>query len=151
MLNFFSILIIQGIKIRNGCKMKHFFWVCYIQAYHRKTYCDFNVTLHSRKNTFCHTKLQTIIIKVVLFKFLYLIANWTSFPKPIKEALAKFKSPLKLLINSSYSGKQLAFLENQINFKSSVYSLVAMATNLHFDILLQHQTFRFMVCLQIYP
>ena len=67
--------------------MKHFL-VCYIgrydilnhqirqiQAYHRKTYCNFNVTLHSRKNIFCHTKLQTIIIKVVLFKFLNLIAN----------------------------------------------------------------------------
>ena len=29
-----------------------------IQAYHRKTYCDFNVTLHSRKKHFCHTKLN---------------------------------------------------------------------------------------------
>ena len=88
--------------------MKHFL-VCYIsrydilsqqirqiQAYHGKSYCDFNVTLHSRKkNIFCHTKLQTIIIKVVLSKFLYLIANWTSYPKPIKEALAILKSLLK--------------------------------------------------------
>ena len=53
MFNFFSIFIIQGIKIQNGGKMKHFL-VCYIgrydklsqkikqiQAYHRKTYCDF--------------------------------------------------------------------------------------------------------------
>ena len=62
MLNFFSIFIIQGIKIQNRRKMKHFL-ACYIgrydilsqqirqiQAYHRKTYSDFNVTLHSRKN-----------------------------------------------------------------------------------------------------
>ena len=87
-----------------------------IQAYHRKTYCDFNVTLHSRKNIFCHTKLQTIIIKVVLSKFLYLMANWTSYPKLIREALAILKSPLKLLITSSFNGQQLAFLENQIIF-----------------------------------
>ena len=82
--------------------MKHFL-VCYIgrydilsqkikqiQAYHRKTYCDFNIQKcysSQHKNHFCHTKLQTIIIKVVLSKFLYLIANWTSYPKPIKEAL----------------------------------------------------------------
>ena len=48
-------------------------------------------------------------------KFLYLIANWTSYPKPIKEALTIIsKSPLKLLITSSYNGQQLVFLENQI-------------------------------------
>ena len=90
-----------------------------IQAYHKKTYCDFNIQRcysSQQKNHFCHTKLQTIIIKVVLSKFLYLIANWTSYPKPIKEALAILKSPLKLLITSSYNGQQLAFLENQIIF-----------------------------------
>ena len=86
-----------------------------IQDYDRKTYCDFNVTIHSRKK-FCHTKLQTIIIKVVFSKFLYLIANWTPHSKPIKEALIILKSPLKLLITSSYNGQQLAFLENQIIF-----------------------------------
>ena len=125
MLIFFRIFIIQGIRIQNRCKMKHFL-VCYIgrydissqqirqiQAYHRKTYCDFNVTLHRRNRNFCHTKLQTIIIKVVS-KFLYLIANWTPYPKPIKEALTISKSPLKLLITSSYTGQQLVFLENQI-------------------------------------
>ena len=128
MLLFFSIFIIQGIRIQNGCKMKHFL-VCYIgrydilsrqirqiQAYHRKKYCDFNVTLHSRKRNFCRTKLQTIIIKVFFSKFLYLIANWTPYPKPIKEALTVLKSPLKLLITSSYNGQQLVFLENQIIF-----------------------------------
>ena len=131
MLNFFSIFIIQGIKIQNGRKMKHFL-VCYvgpydilsqqireIQAYHRKPYCDFNVQRcysSQQKNHFSHTKLQTIIIKVVLSKCLYLIANWTSNPKPVKEALAVLKSPLKLLITSSYNGQQLAFLENQILF-----------------------------------
>ena len=87
-----------------------------IQAYHRKTYCDFNVTLHSRKRHFCHTKLQTIIIEVVFPKFLYLIANWIPYPTPIKEALTILKSPLKLLITSSYNGQQLVFLENQIIF-----------------------------------
>ena len=106
-----------------------YFLVCYIgrydisnqqirqiQAYRRKTYCAFDVTLHSRKRNFCHTKMQTIIIKVVFSKFLYLIANWTPYPKPIKEALTILKSPLKLLITSSYNGQQLVFLENQIIF-----------------------------------
>ena len=75
--------IIQGIKIQNGGKMKHFL-VCYkgrydilsqkirqIQAYHRKTYCDFNIQRcysSQQKNHFRHTKLQTIIIEVVLSK-----------------------------------------------------------------------------------
>ena len=77
-----------------------------------KSYCYFNVTLHSRKRHFCHTKLQTIIIEVGFFKFLYLIANWTPYPKPIKEALTILKSPLKLLITSSFNGQQLVFLEN---------------------------------------
>ena len=77
-----------------------------------KTCCYFNVTLHSRKRNFCHTKLQTIIIKVGFSKFLYLIANWTPYPKPIKEALTILNSPLKLLITSSFNGKQLVFLEN---------------------------------------
>ena len=125
-----------------------------IQAYHRKTYCDFNIQRcysSQQKNHFCHTKLQTIIIKVVLSKFLYLVANWTSYPKPIKEALAILKSPLKLLITSFHKWQQLAFLENQIIFKSSVWPLVAMATNLHFDILMQHRTFIFMVFLKICP
>ena len=80
-----------------------------IQAYHRKTYCDFNVTFTAGKNI-CHTKLKTIIINVVFSKFLYLIANWTSYPKPIKKALTILKSPLKLLITSSYNGQQLVFL-----------------------------------------
>ena len=40
------------------------------------------------------------------------------------------KSPLKLLITSSYNGQQLVFLENQIIFKSSTCPLVVMATNL---------------------
>ena len=84
-----------------------------IQAYHGKSYCDF---IHSRKKNFCHTKMQTLIIKVVFTKFLYLIANWTPYPKPIKEALTILKSPLKLLITSSYNGQQLVFLENQIIF-----------------------------------
>ena len=34
----------------------------------------------------------------------------------MKEALVILKSPLKLLITSSYNGQQLAFLENKINF-----------------------------------
>ena len=45
-------------------------------------------------------------------KFLYLIANWTPYPKPVKKALTILKSPLKLLITSSYNGRQLVFLEN---------------------------------------
>ena len=68
------------------------------------------------EKNFCHTKLQTIIIKVVFSKFLYLIANWTSDPKPIEETLTILKSPLKLFITSSYNGQQLVFLENQIIF-----------------------------------
>ena len=115
-----------------------------IQAYHRKTYCYFNVTLHSRTRNFCHTKVD-------FSKFIYLIANWTSYPKPIKEVLTILKSPLKLLITSSFNGHKLVFLENLIIFKNSICPLVAMATNFHFDILMQHQAFRFMVLLQIYP
>ena len=57
-----------------------------------------------------------ILIEVVFSQFLYLIANWTPYPKPIKEALTILKSPLKLLITSSYNGQQLVFLENQIIF-----------------------------------
>ena len=87
-----------------------------IQAYHRETYCDFNVTLHSRKRFFCHTKMQTIIIKVVLFQVLIFDSKLDTLPKPIKEALTIIKSPLKLLITSSYNGQQLVFLENQIIF-----------------------------------
>ena len=50
-------------------------------------------------------------------KFLsYKVANnnyyWTPHPKPIKEALAILKSPLKLLIISSYNGQQFVFPEN---------------------------------------
>ena len=76
-----------------------------------KTYCYFNVTLHSRKRNFCHTKLQTIIIKVGFSKFLYLIANWTPYPKPTKEALTILKSPSKLLITNSFNGQQLVAVE----------------------------------------
>ena len=48
----------------------------------------------------------------------YLIASWRSYPKPIKGALTiTLKSPLKLLITSSYNGQQLVFLENQIIFE----------------------------------
>ena len=47
----------------------------------------------AEKKHFCHTKFQTINIKAVLSKFLDLIANWTFYPKPIKEALAILKSP----------------------------------------------------------
>ena len=76
-----------------------------------KTYCYFSVTLHSRKRNFCHTKLQTIIIKVGFSKFLYLIANWTPYPKPIKKALTILKSRSKLLITNSFNGQQLVAVE----------------------------------------
>ena len=56
-----------------------------------------DVTIHSEKH-FCHTKLQTRVIRVVLSKFLYLTANWFSDPKAIKEILAILKSALKLFI-----------------------------------------------------
>ena len=113
-------------KIQNGGKMKHSF-VRYIGCVHiaRQKLDKFrlitekriaislckDVTLHSKKH-FCHTKLQTRVIRVVLYKlqtkvnrvvlykFLYLIANWSSDPKPIKEILAILKSALKLLITS---------------------------------------------------
>ena len=58
-----------------------------------------DVTLHSEKH-FCHTKLQTRVIRVVLYKLLYLIANWSSDPQPIKEIPAILKFALKLLITS---------------------------------------------------
>ena len=75
----------------------------------------------------------------------------SSDPKPIKEILAILKSALKLLITSFQYGQQMAFLENQIIFKSLVCPLVSMATNVHSDILMQHRTFNFMVFLQIFP
>ena len=101
-------------KIQNGGKMKHSFVryvgcvhiasqkIRQIQAYHRKKYCDLTTQRCSsqKKKHFCHTKLQTKVIGVVLYKFLYLIANWSSDPKPIKEILAILKSALKLLITS---------------------------------------------------
>ena len=34
-------------------------------------------TAEKKTTFFCHTKLQTVIIEVVLSKFLYLIVNWT--------------------------------------------------------------------------
>ena len=80
---------------------------------------------------------------MVLSKLLYLIANWSSDPNPIKEILAILKSELKLLITSFQYEQQMAFLENQIIFK--VFPFVSMATNLHFDILMQHRTLKFMV------
>ena len=90
--------------------MKHFL-VFYIdryeaQAYHRKTYCYSS----QQKKFFLSYKVANKIIEVVFSKFLYLIANWISYPKPIKEALTILKSPLKLLITSSYNGQQLIFL-----------------------------------------
>ena len=76
---------------------------------------EFYTVENSEKLMFLATLLKTIIIKVVFPKFLYLIANWTSYPKPIKEALTIIlKSPLKSLITSSYNGQQMVFLENQI-------------------------------------
>ena len=61
-----------------------------------KTYCYFNVTLHSRKRNFCHTKLETIIIKMGFSKFLYLIANWTPYPKLIKGSTNYIKISIKI-------------------------------------------------------
>ena len=101
MLIFFSIFIIQGIRIQNGCKMKHFLddilsqQIRQIQAYHGKLIVISMLPFTAEKN-FCHTKLQTIIIKVVFSKFLYLIANWTHYPKPIKEALTILKFSIKI-------------------------------------------------------
>ena len=87
-----------------------------IQAYHRKTYCDFNVTLYSRKRNFCHTKMQTIIIKVVFFQVLIFDSKLDTLPKTYQGGTNYIKSPLKLLITSSFYGQQLVFLENQIIF-----------------------------------
>ena len=77
MLIFFQHIYHTGHQSQNGHKMRHFF-MCYIgcydmlsqqirqiQAYHRKTYCDFNIqrcySSQQKKKKFCHTKLQTII------------------------------------------------------------------------------------------
>ena len=65
--NFCCIFFAQGIKIQNGGKMKHSFVryigcvhkasqkIRQIQAYHRKTYCDFTIQR---------------VIRIVLFEFL---------------------------------------------------------------------------------
>ena len=68
------------------------------------------------KEIFVIQKCKPIISKVVFSKFLYLMANWTPYQKPIKEALTILKSQLKLLITSSYNVQKLVFLENQIIF-----------------------------------
>ena len=71
------------------------------------TYKD--VTLHSRKKkTFLSHKVANNNYLGGSFQVLIFDG------KPIKEALSILKSPLKLLITSSYNMKQLAFLENQI-------------------------------------
>ena len=126
MLIFFSIFIIKGIRIQDRCKMKHFFGVLQgrydissqqirqIQAYHRKTYCGFSVILHSRKRNFCHTKLQTIIIKVAFFQVLMFGSKLDTLPKTYQGGTNYIKISTKLLITSSYNGQELVFLENQI-------------------------------------
>ena len=102
MVNLLQYIFHTPVKIKNAGKMKHSFVryigfvyiasqkIRHIQAYYRKSYWISlykDVTLHSKKKHFCHTKLQRVI-RVVLSKFLYLIANWSSDPKPIKEILA---------------------------------------------------------------
>ena len=76
-----------------------------------KTYCYFNVTLHSQKKKFLSYKAANNNYLGGFSKFLYLIANWTPYPKPIKEALTILKSPSKLLITSSFNGQQLVAVE----------------------------------------
>ena len=115
-------------KIRHQtCQISNFHTECYMGGggggegrftIWSQTSRAFYAVENREKLMFLATLLKTIIIKVVLFsKFLYLIANWTSYPKPIKGTLGIIlKSPLKLLITSCYNGQQLVFLENQIIF-----------------------------------
>ena len=66
-----------------------------IQAYHRKTYCGFTIQrcYSSQQKTFLSYKVANKSYKGVFSKFLYLIAKWSSHPKPI--ILAILKSALK--------------------------------------------------------
>ena len=111
MVTFFQYIFHTPVKIQNRSKMKHSFVryihcvhianqkVGQIQAYHRKKVLRFHCTtvlLFTAKNI-CHTRLQTRVIRVVLSRLLYLIGNWSSDPKPMKEILAILKSALKLL------------------------------------------------------
>ena len=106
MVTFFAVYFHIPVKIQNRGKMKHFFVryidcvhianqkIGQIQAYHRKKVLRFHYTmvlLFTAKNI-SHTRLQTRVIRVVLSRLLYLIGNWSSDPKPIKEILAILKS-----------------------------------------------------------
>ena len=106
---FYIIFFTHGIKIQNGGKMKRSFVhyiacghlasqnIRQIQAYHRKNLLLFHYTkmLLFTAKAFLYTKLQTRVNRVVLSKFLYLIANWSSDPKPIEEMLAVLQSAIK--------------------------------------------------------
>ena len=69
------------------------------------------------KLMFQATLLKTIIIKVVLFfQVLIFDSKLDILPKTYQGGTIILKSPLKLLITSSYNEQQLVFLENQIIF-----------------------------------
>ena len=108
MLIFSLIFIIQGIKIQNGCKMKHFL-VCYIghydilnqqirqiQAYHRKTYCDFNVTLHSRKKHFLLYKVANNNYYGDSFQVLIFDSKLNILPKTYQGGTSYVKISVKI-------------------------------------------------------
>ena len=68
-----------------------------IHAYHRKTYCDFSVTLHSRKRNFCRTKMQTIIIKAVFFQVLIFDSKLDTLPKTYQGGTNYIKIFIKIV------------------------------------------------------
>ena len=67
------------------------------------------------EKSFCHTKLQTIIIKV-FFQVLIFDSKLDILPQTYQGGTNYIKSTLKLLITSSSKVQQLVLLENQIFF-----------------------------------
>ena len=61
-----------------------------------KTYCYFNVILHSRKRNFCHTKLQTIISKEGFFQVLIFDSKLDTLPKTYQGGTNYIKISIKI-------------------------------------------------------
>ena len=111
MLIFFSIFIIQGIKIQNGHKMKHFL-VCYIgrydilskqirqiRAYHRKLivisiYKDVN--LHSKNKTFLSYKVANNNYLGDSFQVLIFDSKLDILPKTYQGGTSCIKISIKI-------------------------------------------------------
>ena len=123
MLIFFSVFIIQGIRIQNRWKMKHFFGVLHrllyicqqirqIQAYHRKILLLFQCYPSQQKKKFLSYKVANNSYWGGFFQVLIFDSKLDTLPKTYQGGTNYTKIILKLLITSSFNGQQLVFLEN---------------------------------------